>query len=509
MPRNLFALIVPLSLVAALSLTTSACVEGGGTTDTPPPVDEDLSPISQISQEDRVYFLERTHFAFRQSELQKLNQMGYEQYIDWMLDLGPTPALEQQSMNINVPDPDFPSDRELARWWQWMMVHNENPFQELVALFWHDHFATSSDILDAQSRYWFFDHVNLWRHHGTDNLDDLLYLMNIDWTMLIWLDGYVSTANAPNENFAREFWELFTLGADNGYTEPDIVEASRAFTGYRRILVPDKAGPGRDQRIMQFQSNRHDNGVKTIFGESFFGNGQQEYRDMVDFTLKHRDVASFICRKIWEFFVYPDPSQALVDNMAKVFRESDYDLKHLFKTIFMSKAFFSGTTREGVIKSPVEHHVGFMRTTGLEVPPYRIDNSLVDTGQRPTQPPGVNGWPSGTGWLSSQGMVERANFIRDCVYYSGESPQQGYDVGLALVPPNRTADHEVVDHLAWLLRVELTQAQRQECIDYLNTDRNSSGDFADPWDFSDPVDRDKKVRGLLYILAQHPSYHIR
>lgn len=496
-------------LLLAASIVAPGCVEGGDASPTPPVVEEDLSPVSTLSQEDRIYFLYRTHFGFKTSELQRLNQMGYEDYLDWMLDLNPDPTLQQQALAATVADPDFPSSTEIARWWEYLMVHNDNPFQELLAMFWHDHFATSSEVLDAQSMYWMFDHINLWRYDGTTNLRDLLYKMSIDWTMLIWLDGYVSTANAPNENFAREFWELFTLGADNGYTQQDIVEASRAFTGYRRILVPDKAGAGRDQFIMTFQPNRHDNGTKTIFGQQFFGNGQQEYQDMVDFTLANRPVAEFIVNKIWEQFVYTNPSQELIDTLAAELRRTNYDLKALFKRIFLSAAFFSDRAREGIIKSPVEHHIGFMRTTGLKLSPNRIDSSLNDTGQRPSQPPTVNGWPSGEFWLSSQAMLERANFLRDCVYYSHESAQSGYDVGLAIVPANRTQDHEVVDHIAWLLQVELQPDQRQACIDYLNTDRNSSGDFPDPWDFYDATDRDKKIRGLLYIMGQHPTYQIR
>ncbi|MBZ0137527.1 MAG: DUF1800 domain-containing protein [Planctomycetes bacterium] len=509
MLKKLFALTVPLVFLGASALTAPGCVEGGDSTPTPPLQEEDLSPVSNLSQDERIFFLYRTHFGFRTSELQRLNQMGYENYLDWMLTLNTDPTLEQQAIAATVADPDFPSSTEIARWWEWLMVHNDNPFQELLAMFWHDHFATATDVLDAQNMYWMFDHINLWRKNGTDNLGDLLYKMANDWTMLIWLDGYVSTANAPNENFAREFWELFTLGADNGYTQADIVEASRAFTGYRRILVPDQAGPGRDQFVMTFQSNRHDNGTKNIFGLQLFGNGQQEYQDMVDLTLANRPVAEFIVRKVWEQFVYTNPSQNLIDKLADEFRQSNYNLKGLFKRVFLSTAFFSARAREGIIKSPVEHHIGFMRTTGLELTPSRIDGSLNDTGQRPSQPPTVNGWPSGEFWLSSQAMLERSNFLRDCVYYSHESPQSGLDVGLALVPANRTNDNEVVDHLAWLMQVQLQPDQRQECIDYLNTDRNSSGNFADPWDFNDAVDRDKKVRGLLYILGQHPTYQIR
>lgn len=505
MLKRLVALTLPL-LFGVLSLTNTAC----STDDDNPnvPVEEDLSSVNQLSQEDRIYFLNRTHFGFNPAELQRLNQLGYENYLDWMLSLQKDQTLESAALVANVADADFPNTTEIARWWQWLMVHNTNPFQEHLAMFWHDHFATSDEVLDSASMWWMFKHINLWRFNGTQNLRDILYSMATDWAMLIWLDGYVSTKNAPNENFAREFWELFTLGADNGYDQQGIVEASRAFTGYRRVLAANNAGPGRDQYIMVFDANRHDNSSKTIFGQTITGNGQQEYRDMVDVTLANRPVAEFICRKIWEHYVYANPPQSLVDNLAKDFRDDNYDMKKLFKRIFLSKAFFSPTSKEGLVKSPVEHHIGFMRSTGLELSMSRVDSALRDVGQRPSQPPTVNGWPTGASWLSSQALLERANFLRDCVYYSHESAQQGYDVG-SLIPGGMTDAAGVVERIAWLLQVELESDQRQACIDYLNTDRNSSGDFADPWDFNDSVDRDKKIRGLLYILGQHPSYHLR
>jgi uncharacterized protein (DUF1800 family) len=498
----------PVALLA-LMLVLSACIDGGGSPTAPALPEEDLRSVKQLSQEDRIFFLNRTHFAFRTSELQRLNNLGYENYIDWMLSLDPDPALRAQAIAATGMDTDFPSYNDLARYWAYLMTHNENAFQERLALFWHDHFATSSDVLNAQSRWWFLDHIDMWRHHGTGNLRELLLRMSTDWTMLVWLDGYVSTVNAPNENFAREFWELFTLGADNGYTEADIVEASRSFTGYRRVTVPNRAGPGLDQQVMVWQSNRHDNTPKTIFGQTVSGNGQDEYMDIINLTLNHRQVAEFIVTKVWEEFVYADPSPQLVADLAAGLRASNYDLKALFKRIFMSRAFFSERARESMVKSPIEHHIGFMRATGLKLTPARIDTALRNTGQRPTQPPTVNGWPGGEFWLSSQALVERTNFLRECIFRSSEGPQVGYDVGSALVPPNLSQDHEVVDRLAFLLQVRLTPDQRDLCIYYLNRDKNNNGEFDDPWDYNDAGQRNKKIRGLLYILGQHPSYHIR
>jgi hypothetical protein len=513
--QKLPAAAMSVALFVVLSLAATSCGDGGGGgggvgPNDPGTINDVLSPVdpAALSQEDRIYFLKRTHFAFRETELATLNQLGYSGYLDWMLNMQLDPLLEADALAATVPDADFPSAAELSRWWLYLMVHNPNGFQERLGLFWHDHFAASTEVLDAQSRFWYFDHVNLWRTQGTAIMSDLLYSMSTDWTMLRWLDGYVSTKNAPNENFAREFWELFTLGADNGYTQGDIVEASRAFTGYRRILVADRAGPGRDQYVMQFDMTRHDNTDKTIFGLNFGANGQQEYRDMVDFTLANRPVAEFLCKKIWEEFVYENPDYQLMFQLASRFRSTGYDLRDLFKTIFMSKEFFSTKARTGLIKSPIEHDIGFIRATGLEITPNRIDSNVTALGQRPTQPPTVNGWPAGFYWLSSQAIVDRANFLRDCVYYRNEAPQVGFDVG-TLVVPGEDTDAEVVDRFAYLLQVTLTAPQRDECILYLNSDRNASGNFSQPWDFTNAVQKEKKLRGLPYILAQHPTYQLR
>lgn len=497
------------ALLAPLCLAPAGCVQEGGDGGPIPPEEENLSPHNSLTDADRIHFLRRTHFGFVPSELQRLNQMGLGPYLDWMLDLQAQPQLEADALAATVPDPDFPSEAEISRWWIYLMTHNQNPFQEVLALFWHDHFAASQSILSAEARYWAFNHLNLWRYYGTTDLPDLLHRMNIDWLMLEWLDGVRSTRFAPNENFAREFWELFTLGADNGYTQGEIVEASKCFTGFRTRLEVDAAGPGRDQLVIEWVPNRHDNTTKTIFGLPVYGNGMDEYRDMVNHTLSNRPVAEFICRKIWEYFVYLAPSDGLISELAGRLRQSGYDLKALFRTIFQSKAFYSARAKAGIIKNPIEHVVGFQRATGLLVTPTRSDNALNDIGQRPSMPPTVNGWPAGGFWLSSQGLLERANFLRDAVYYRNEAPQQGYDVG-TLIPPNMQTAEQVVERLAWLLQISPTPAQVAEYMDYLNTDRNSSGTIlSQPWNINDSVQREKKLRGLLYIMGQHPTYAIR
>src|SRR5690606_34192354 len=171
----------------------------------------------------------------------------------------------------------------------------------------------------------------------------------------------------------------------------------------------------------------------------------------------------------------------------------------------LSIAFFSSRAKQPLIKNVIEHHVGFMRTTGLIINSQQIDFSLRECAQEPLRPPTVNGWPKHQGWLSAHGMLERANFLRDCNFNHAHPPQAGWD-GADLLVTGQDSDAEVVDRLAWLLQVTLESSQRQLAIDYLNEDRNAGGVISQPWDPTSAVQRDKKIRGLLYILGLHSTY---
>jgi len=512
MPCKLLSVLSCLLVLPALLLAPAGCGSGsgGGTpaafVDTSMPTE--LQQKSALTEDDKIHFLRRTHFAFRQKDLDQLNQMGFQAYLDWMLSPTINAQLEADALAATVADPDYPTPAELSRWWLYMMVNNPNPFQEVLAMFWHDHFAASTEVLPAEARWWGFSHINLWRNNGLIALPSLLHAMSIDWLMLEWLDGVRSTANSPNENFAREFWELFTLGADNGYTQNDIIEASKCFTGFRTTIVQNRAGQGRDQLVVVFNAGRHNNSTKYFFDKFVSPNGAQEYLDVVNLTLAERPAAAYICYKVWLHFIHTDPPPPLLFKMADHLQENNYSLKELFRMVLSCNEFFSDKAKAGLIKAPVEHVVGFLRGTGLEVTWQTMDVNLVNMGQRPSQPPTVNGWPGGDAWLSSQGLLERVNFLRDVIVYRRAT---GPQIDMAtLIDPLQTTDTEVVDQLAWRLQVKLTTAQRDECIDYLNSDRQANGTIiSQPWDINDAVQRDKKIRGLLYILGQHPTYAIR
>jgi len=466
-----------------------------------------------LTDDDLRHFLGRTHFGVKDAELASLRAAGLDAAIDDMLDFRSGTAVEAAAFPelVNASDPPglqggFPNAGDLSRWWLRIMVETDRPFQEVLAFFWHDHFSVSTNTLDGGMTHWMVGYANLFRHGGTGNLRDLLLAMARDPAMLRYLDGYVNTRTAPNENFGREFWELFTLGVDNGYTQADIVQAARAFTGYRARYISATG-----QYVMEFDPNRHDTGSKTILGTTIPGQSlTDDYAAVVDITLANRPVAEYLTRKLFEDFCYAGPPQSLVDSMAATLRGANWELKPFLKALLRSEAFYSSRSRFALVKSPVEYGVGFMRSTNLRLPVGTVDYFMGQLGQQPTLPPPVNGWPLGTLWLSAAAMVNRTNLVYSSVGDTARQRAQGIEIAAILPPiPQRTAD-AVVDAMASLLRVPLAAAERTRLIDYLNSYRQANGTIVpSPFDGSNQAQLDERVRGLLYILVQNPIYHLR
>jgi uncharacterized protein (DUF1800 family) len=374
---------------------------------------------------------------------------------------------------------------------------------------WHDHFAVSQEVLGGGRSYYMVKHVNMLREKGAGDLREFLLALSTDWAMQWWLDGYVSTKNNPNENLPREWFELFCLGVDNGYTQEDIVETARAFTGWQDRVLDEETG----LRHMVFVPERHDGGQKTVLGQQIpeFG-GVGDYATMVDITVDHGPTAEWIARSLLRGFVTDEPSQVLIDQLAQTLRDADHQLAPTLKTLFQSEAFFCAEARRSLVKSPVDHALGFQRSTGLSVRVNELHYALDDMGNVPTMPPTVDGWPGGEQWLSAHGMVERTNLLQDAISDRDSIAEQelkGLDLR-ALLPPGTPTSVEVVDALALRLGVPLDPDERTRLAEYLDTRREGDGSVvADPFDPNDPDLVDERIRGLLYILGQHPTYMVR
>lgn len=287
---------------------------------------------------------------------------------------------------------------ELRAWWVAEMLATPTPLTERMTLFWHNHFATSQQ--KVRSAFLMYRQNVLLREHALGNFAVLLREVAKDPAMLIWLDGAQNRRGAPNENFAREVMELFTLG-EGRYTEADVREAARALTGWS--IDPDTGE-------FRLRRGQHDAGEKTIFGRT----GRFTGDDLITLLLAQPTTAEFITRKLWRELVgEPRPEDAReIESLAAAFRASGYELKPLVAGILRSEAFWSPARRGDMVKSPVDLVVGTLRTFAFEVEdaaPFAV--VLRQLGQDLFAPPNVKGWPGGEAWLTTSTLLARKAFL--------------------------------------------------------------------------------------------------
>ena len=285
---------------------------------------------------------------------------------------------------------------ELREWWFREMMTTPSPLTEKMTLFWHNHFATSQQ--KVRFTPFLYQQNIMLRRNAMGNFGTLLREVARDPAMLIYLDGANSRKEQPNENFAREVMELFTLG-EGHYTEKDIKEAARAFTGW---------SVDRETGQFVFRRGIHDYGMKTVFNKS----GNFEGDEIIDLLLAKPETAEFITRKLWQEFISPVPDEMAVKRMAVIFKNSGYNITKLIKTMLTSDAFYAPENRAALVKSPVEFVIGTLKTFDIQAPNMRtfvIASALL--GQNVFTPPNVKGWPGGDVWINSATLLGRKQLL--------------------------------------------------------------------------------------------------
>ena len=290
--------------------------------------------------------------------------------------------------------------RRLALWWADRMVATPRPLEEKMTLFWHDHFATSEvKVRDARKMH--LQNRTL-RAHATGDFRSLLLAVMRDPAMLVYLDNRENVKDHPNENFGRELLELFTMGVGN-YSEQDIREASRAFTGWTNDVLD-----------FRFDAELHDGGAKTFLGRQ----GNLGGEEVLDIILEQPATAEFIAGKIYRYLVRDDLDPQLEIELGRVLRESDYELKALLRTVLSSRDFYSPPSVATQIKSPVQLFISTYRKLGVSTAPTVPDmNSLAGRlGQQLLYPPNVAGWAGGRTWITPATLLERGNAMRSVLF---------------------------------------------------------------------------------------------
>jgi uncharacterized protein (DUF1800 family) len=284
---------------------------------------------------------------------------------------------------------------ELRNWWLERMVKGPRPLQEKLTLFWHGHFATS--IQKVRDPYFMWLQNETFRRHAPGNWLQLLTAVAKDPAMLVWLDQAQSRKEHPNENFAREVMELFTLG-EGRYTEKDITEAARAFTGWSLNRVQQK---------FEYRSAIHDSGLKTVLGRS----GNLTGADVLEQVVAQPQAARFICAKLWMFFTDENPSDELASALAATFRQTNSYFRPLLRTLFRSEEFYAPDIVRTQVKSPTQWLASSVRMLERDLPPALMSAAaLRQLGQDLFAPPNVKGWDGGVAWITTNNLLNRYNF---------------------------------------------------------------------------------------------------
>jgi hypothetical protein len=440
-------LIVLLSCGAAL--TVSAGVAPG-----PGPASwvDDLSPIaaSDWSYDRAAHLLERAGFGATPEEIQRLAALTPQQAVDelvayekvdnrgltpfdesgiWDPGMDPFPPSRAEAVRLArergeglgekvlpvgtqrrlqpVVDKFFYSltanqieTQRLGLWWTNRMLSTRRPLEEKLTLFWHGHFATGEN--KVRDYRMMLKQNLMFRAHASGRLQDLLIGILTDPAMLVYLDNGENIKTHPNENFGRELLELFTMGVGH-YSEHDVREAARAFTGWTN-----------DALMYKFDAAQHDFGQKTFLGRTGPFNGD----DIIRIILEQPVTGEFVAGKLYRYFVRDDVAEVVKTRLGRELRDSGYQLKPLMKRIFLSKDFYSPPSYATQIKSPVHLLVSTYRKMGLREVPTIPDAGRMNAGlgQSLFDPPNVAGWAGGRTWITPSTLLQRGNMFRDVLF---------------------------------------------------------------------------------------------
>ncbi|MBN9114074.1 MAG: DUF1800 domain-containing protein, partial [Pandoraea sp.] len=306
----------------------------------------------------------------------------------------------------------------LAAWWAQEMATTPSPLTERMTMFWHNHFVSSDD--KVREPVMLYRQNVLLRANALGNFGTLLHAVSKDPAMLVYLDGAGSRKGRPNENFAREVMELFTLG-EGHYTEQDVREAARAYTGW-----------GIDRATMTYvwRPNLHDAGTKTVLNQTGDFDGDQ----MLDILLARPETATFITGKLWREFVSPTPDPVQVARIANRFRASGYDIRVTLRALLLTPAFWDARTRGTLVKSPAEFVTDTVREFDIGYDdPLLLARQMRVLGQDLFRPPNVKGWPGGDAWIDSTTLLARKQFV-ERMFRATENANAG---GASMVSPWR------------------------------------------------------------------------
>jgi hypothetical protein len=450
------------------------------------------------------HLLRRAGFGTAPDELQRLATQSMNQCVDalmhpapaasdpppqvvslqTLLSQGPMAALDdtmRRERRRSFRKEEVAGILGLQEWWLNRMLTAPAPLQEKMTLLLHGHFTTAA-VQKRVTPALVLAQNQLFRQYAFGNLRELTLQISRDPAMLLYLDNWLSTKAHPNENYARELMELYTLGRGN-YTEDDVRESARAFTGWTI-----------DRRAQRFMVNpaTHDDGVKRFLGQA----GNFDGSDIVRIIYQQPACSRFWATALINWFVYNDPEPQLIDDVARLLVKNDFTLAPVLSVLLRSNVFYSERAYRALVKSPVEFVVGTYKMLGsvaIERPALR---SLRQMGQVLFYPPNVAGWPGGAAWLSSQTLLARENFLAQVM----QSQAIGASSWLIRLPqdPARAANALVET----ILQSDVPAQSSDQLAAYLRGDGEAALGMLSAENF------ELRVRGAAYLAASMPAYQL-
>jgi len=434
--------------------------------------------------------------------------------VNMVLTLSPSAAVDLLFQNLAQPSPpgtwvtdppDYSNGQlnrtrtnELRRWWLKLMIDEPVSFREKMVLFWHNHFTSEANVVKIPQHMYIQN--SLFRNNAYGNFRSLAKSVTRDPGMLYYLDGRLNRVGSPNENYSRELLELFTIGIGN-YTELDVQEGARALTGWTINGL-----------VSQFVASRHDNGIKTYLGQT--GNFDDE--DVSDIIFSKPETAVTFCKKLYRTFINQkeDMTYAMpvINEMADLLRDNNYELAPVLVTLFKSQLFFSENIISSLIKSPLETMLGAVKQMNIAINNPNLETKLNyiaaecdNAGQLLLDPPNVQGWTGYRNWLNTNSSPTRTSFCESIITgIKKDLTQTGFSVdpiSFALTFPLPNNAIRLVDDICeHLTRLRLTPKQRGQLLLTL-----LDGSEVYDWSINDPQApaRIKKFLKALVYMAEY------
>ncbi len=477
--------------------------------------------MASITYDEAAHLLRRMGFGGSPDEVDDVASRGREGAVDSLInyeqvDNRAMDDLLRSSFDFSNPFDFTRFNRgELQRWWFTRMTYTRRPFEEKMTLFWHNHFATSA----SKTGDLFIYNQNLTlRSYGLDQFDNLLLRVAQDPAMLLWLDGVTNVRGNPNENFARELQELFTMGitdvvtGEANYTEQDVKEIARAFTGWKFFHPRNDPNPFSYQFVVN--DPEHDNTIKTIYsGTQWARTGNLDGADVIGVISARRATARYLVKKLFDFFVYPVSSsaadKATIEKFADVYVSRNHSIKELVRAIFTSDEFFSQRALFALVKSPVEIIVDPIRMLGARYNPGTsaregASNNILAAfsiflGQELFNPPDVSGWKLNLGWINTSTLLNRFTYA-DLLVINRPRDLNAPGLWLSHEQLRSFAKKNSKKTVKKLLSILGPLDVGSEMIATLRTYLESD-DQGNPIGFViDDQTLDKKVRGLIHLI---------